>query len=311
MLFPPLPDIALGFADGRLDRLAHLRDDPKAVAVLRKQASTRALVIAGETPVLKRDRADGARFTFAEVAELGTVHDEVLLGREDGSALFGCLIDATRVEVLKEARPDLGLADLRTVLLKEFVPSSEVSLIGMAKSMLDWHARHRFCARCGHQTHVASSGWRRDCPNCTAQHFPRTDPVAIMLACHEDRVLLGRQPRFPAGMYSCLAGFIEPGETVEAAVRRELFEEAGIGVGRVDYTLSQPWPFPSSLMIGCFAQTLDPALTIDRLELEDARWFSREEVVAMTLGTHPDGITSPVSKAIAHHLIRLWLSGKR
>lgn len=305
----PFPDIALGFADATLDRLAHLRDDPQAVTQLRQQKTARTLVIAGETPVLKRGQADGARFTFAEAAELGTIHDEILLGQEGETILFGSLIDATRVEVLKEARPDLGLADLRTVLIKEFVPSSEVSLIGMAKSMLDWHARHRFCARCGHQTHVGSSGWRRDCPNCSAQHFPRTDPVAIMLAYHEDKVLLGRQPRFPAGMYSCLAGFIEPGETIEAAVRRELFEEAGIKVGRVDYKLSQPWPFPSSLMIGCFAETIDPALTIDRLELEDARWFSREDVVAMTFGTHPEGITSPISKAIAHHLIRLWLSG--
>jgi NAD+ diphosphatase len=173
--------------------------------------------------------------------------------------------------------------------------------------MLHWHARHRFCANCGAPTAVVQGGWRRDCAACAAEHFPRTDPVVIMLATADDQCLLGRSRRFVPHMWSCLAGFVEPGETIEQAVRRETQEEAGITCGRVSYFASQPWPFPMSLMIGCHAEALDRDIAIDPNELEDARWFSRDEIAAMLMRRHPDGLTTPPPIAIAHHIIRAWI----
>ena len=150
------------------------------------------------------------------------------------------------------------------------------------------------------------AGWRRDCPVCKAIYFPRTDPVVIMLAVNGAACLLGRQPRFPKGMYSALAGFVEPGETIEAAVRREVREEAGVSCRAVQYFASQPWPFPASLMIGCFAEAESRSLEVDRVELEDARWFSRDEAIALIEGRHPDGLAAPNPMAIAHHLLKRW-----
>ena len=179
-------------------------------------------------------------------------------------------------------------------------------MLAAAKALMHWHARHRFCSNCGAPTEVAVAGWRRDCPVCKAMHFPRTDPVVIMLAVDGDACLLGRQPRFPKGMYSALAGFVEPGETIEAAVRREIREEAGVACGAVQYFASQPWPFPASLMIGCFAEAESRSLEVDRVELEDARWFSRDEAIALLERRHPDGLTAPTPMAIAHHLLKRW-----
>jgi NAD+ diphosphatase len=182
----------------------------------------------------------------------------------------------------------------------------ELGILAMAKSLLDWHRRHRFCANCGAPTAMAQAGFRRDCAACGAQHFPRTDPVVIMMIVRGEHCLLGRQARFVPGSYSCLAGFLEPGETIEDAVRRETFEESGIRVGAVSYGLSQPWPFPSSIMIGCVGEALTETIVMDREELEDARWFSRQEVRLMLSRHHPDGLMIPPPVAIAHHLIRNW-----
>ena len=176
-----------------------------------------------------------------------------------------------------------------------------------AKALLLWHARHRFCSVCGQPSRLDQAGWRRSCPACGAEHFPRTDPVVIMLTADGDRCLLGRQARFAPGMWSCLAGFVEPGEAIEEAVRRETFEEAGVRCGPVRYVGSQPWPFPMSLMIGCIAEALNTDLVIDRTELEDLRWFSRDEVAAMLAGRHPDGLTAPPPIAIANFIIRGWV----
>jgi NAD+ diphosphatase len=176
--------------------------------------------------------------------------------------------------------------------------------------MLHWHARHRYCSNCGAATRSVDGGWRRDCPQCQAQHFPRTDPVAIMLAVDGERCLLGRSYRFVPNMWSCLAGFVEPGEAIEDAVRRETREETGIECGRVSYFRSQPWPFPTSLMIGCHARALSRDITVDHGELEDARWFDRDEVAAMIQGRHPQGLTTPPTVAIAYHIIRAWLEGE-
>ncbi len=190
----------------------------------------------------------------------------------------------------------------------------DLGLKEAARSLIDWHQRHGFCAQCGSRTEAGDAGYVRKCTSeaCGAQHFPRTDPVVIMLAVRrdtktgEDMVLLGRQGRMAPGMYSALAGFIEPGETIEAAVRRETLEEAGIRLGRIVYHASQPWPFPYSLMIGCYGEALDEAISLDGDELEDCRWFTRAEVRRMIEEDSPETITIPPKGAIASHLIRHW-----
>ena len=187
------------------------------------------------------------------------------------------------------------------------LPTPEAAIAATAKQMFEWRRRHRHCAACGQPNEVADGGWKRKCPACELEHFPRTDPVVIMLAIDGERCLLGRAGRFVAGMWSCLAGFVEPGEPMEEAVRRETVEEAGITTGRVSYFRSQPWPFPMSLMIGAFAEALTHDITIDRTELEDARWFTREETALMFVGRHPEGISIPPPIAIAHHIIRAWV----
>ena len=182
---------------------------------------------------------------------------------------------------------------------------------GGARALVDWHARHRFCARCGAGTVLAKGGWQRNCGSCKAEHFPRVDPVTIMLVEHDNSILLGRQPRFPEGNYSALAGFVEPGETIEEAVAREVFEEAGVRVRDVTYVMCQPWPFPSSLMIGCHAFADDPAVTVDTNELEDACWFTRAQVEdamrAAQAGGRGEAFGAPPPFAVAHHLLNWWV----
>ena len=203
------------------------------------------------------------------------------------------------------------MTDLRSIAVQGLVDagSSAADRGGQGRAAIGT-LRHRFCPNCGAPTQVTQGGWRRDCAQCKAQHFPRTDPVVIMLASDGERCLLGRSPRFVPTMWSCLAGFVEPGEAIEDAVRRETREEAGIVCGRVRYFASQPWPFPMSLMIGCHAEALTQEIIVDRDELEDARWFDRDEIVAMLTRKHPDGLTTPPPVAIAHHIIRAWVEGE-
>lgn len=202
---------------------------------------------------------------------------------------------------------DHGFLELRGVMTR--LTAREAELAATARAVLHWHRSHGFCATCGAASEMAMAGWQRSCPACGAQHFPRTDPVVIMLVTRGNRVLLGRSAGWPEGMYSCLAGFIEPGETIEAAVRREVFEEAGIRLGAVRYLASQPWPFPASLMIGCQAQALDEAITLDPAELEAALWMSREEVLAAMAGEHP--VVRPARRgSIAHFLLENWLADR-
>jgi NAD+ diphosphatase len=210
-----------------------------------------------------------------------------------------------------QAHPDLpadmGFTELRGAMLG--LTAREAELAAMARALSIWHATHGFCATCGATSRPAMAGWQRACAGCGAHHFPRTDPVVIMLITHGNRILLGRSPGWPEGMYSCLAGFVEPGETVEGAVRREVLEEAGITVGAVRYVASQPWPFPASLMLGCVGEAVTDDIKIDPTELEDALWLTREDMVTVMVGEHPR--VKPARKgAIAHFLIANWLADR-
>jgi NAD+ diphosphatase len=185
----------------------------------------------------------------------------------------------------------------------------DAELGATARALLGWHATHRFCARCGAESAIADSGWQRLCGACGGRHFPRTDPVVIMLITHGNSVLLGRSPGWPEGMHSLLAGFVEPGESIEGAVRREVFEEAGVRVGRVSYLASQPWPFPASLMIGCHGEATSTGITLDPAELESARWMSREAVMDTFAGRDPS-VWPARPGAIARFLLEHWLADR-
>jgi NAD+ diphosphatase len=312
----------LGYVVDYFDRGSYRREDPVEVARLRASENARVLLIAREMPIL-RNAATGLDplLPMSEIDALGGVQVEAFLGlKPDGAPIFIGLIPDEAVEQRADAsdgfldrrilvvpgREDLKLVDLRSIAAGGLVPQDEGAMLAAAKALMNWHIRHRFCSNCGSPTDVAVAGWRRDCPVCKAIHFPRTDPVVIMLAVHGEACLLGRQPRFPKGMYSALAGFVEPGESIEAAVRREVHEEAGVACGAVRYFASQPWPFPASLMIGCFAEAESRVLEVDRVELEDARWFSRDEAIALIEGRHPAGLLAPAAMAIAHHLLKRW-----
>ena len=301
------PEPRLGYTDSRIDRAADRRPDAAAIAAAAADHRARAYVMGGETIVLKKaSPLNEALFSIAEARALGPMLETIFLGLIDGAARFGIGLPPQTAEALK-ARDDLLVTDLRSIAVQGLTDPEDLPPIAEAKAMLGWHARHRFCAHCAAPPQVVDAGWRRDCPSCHAQHFPRTDPVVIMLAIDGDRCLLGRSARFAPTMWSCLAGFLEPGEAIEDAVRRETLEEAGIACGRVKYFASQPWPFPSSLMIGCHAEAVTRDIVVDHAELEDARWFSKDEVTAMLLRRHPDGLTTPPPLAIAHHIVRAWV----
>jgi NAD+ diphosphatase len=264
-------------------------------------------VIGGEWIVAKKGSPLSAPlFTPTEAHAFGPAAETIFLGLLDGAPRFGHGLSLQSTEALKR-RDDLLVTDLRSIAVQGLVAADDLPPIAEAKAILHWHARHRFCPNCGAATRLVCGGWRRDCPQCKAEHFPRTDPVVIMLATDGDRCLLGRSPRFLPTMWSCLAGFVEPGESIEDAVHRETREEAGITCGRVVYFASQPWPFPASLMIGCHAEALTHEIVVDREELEDARWFSKDEIGSMLTRKHPQGLTTPPPVAIAHHIIRAWV----
>jgi NAD+ diphosphatase len=308
---PPRPDLGpkprLGYAENPLERAAERRRDEAALNALRSGANAGAYVMGGEMIVAKKGAPlNNPLFSLAEARALAPPAETVFLGHEDEAGRFGFGITPAAAEALK-TRDDLLVTDLRSIAVQGLVDAKHLPPIAEAKAVLSWHAKHRFCPNCGAPTQAVDGGWRRDCANCKTQHFPRTDPVVIMLIIDGDNCLLGRSPRFAATMWSCLAGFIEPGESFEDAVHRETREEAGIVCGRVNYYRSQPWPFPSSLMIGCHAEALSREIVVDREELEDARWFSKDEIVTMLMRTHPGGLTTPPPVAIAHHIIRAWV----
>ncbi len=298
------PSSLTGYAVNRIDRRSEMRGADSLTQAL-ADAQARLYLFRGEPALIKT--GDDPLFTADEAKALGADFGKaVLLGWIDnGPRLAAALAEEAPIDETRVAA-----VTLRTLASSAILAADHLGALAQARALINWHNRHGFCAVCGSATRSMQGGARRDCPNCGAQHFPRTDPVVIMLVVDAssggEQALLGRSPRFNPGMYSCLAGFMEPGETIEDAVRRETAEESGIRVGRVRYHASQPWPFPSSLMIGCHAQALSTAIRRDEQELEDCRWFSREDVRRMLAGNHREGITVPVSMAIASHLIRAW-----
>jgi NAD+ diphosphatase len=305
-MFDGLPErdasAAIGFGGNRIDRRSEHRG-PDSVPAALTDPSALLYLFHGDRVFM---RANEPGHTLAEALALGAdIESAVLLGWSGSAPRLA----ATAPEPPPGADA-VTLIDLRALAMTGATTPEHLGALAQARSLLYWHGRHRYCSNCGTLTGIANGGYRRDCPQCKAEHFPRTDPVVIMLAIlghgPDERVLLGRQPRFPPGMYSALAGFLEPGETIEAAVRRETSEEAGVTIGRVRYHASQPWPFPASLMIGCHAEALSETIVRDATELEDCRWFARAEVAAMLERRHPEGFTAPTPIAIAHHLVRAW-----
>lgn len=288
-----MPHIVPGFAGGTLDRADHVRTNPDLLAQAFAYSKACRLVLEGLEPV----EVDGLLVTQG-LPPGAVLNDHALLGVDGDRPIF---------VALNSDVPHAAAHSPAVWALAGHLPSDQLALYGMARSLIDWHARHGFCSTCGAPTTPAKGGWQRSCRTCRAEHFPRVDPVTIMLAEHQGRILLGRQPRFPAGRYSALAGFVEPGETIEEAVARELWEEAGITVHSVRYVVSQPWPFPSSLMIACIAQTDDDTLTLDQTEIEDAFWCDAAGARA-ALADMPDApFIAPPPMAVAYHLLTHWL----
>ncbi len=304
------------FGASSLDRAQHLR---KSADKLASNDSARAIVLWRGKPLLEAQTANLVRVPLDHLI-LKAATARIFLGLSGGNPVFAYDISAWQPDADQDAvatsffdattqqHPDAPkdtcFYEVRSVMAQ--LPRDDAELVVAAKGLFGWHLSHPRCAKCGAKTEVAEAGWQRNCPDCDAVHFPRTDPVVIMLITHGNKVLLGRSPQWPEKMYSLLAGFMEPGETVEAAVRREVMEETAVTVGKVSYLTSQPWPFPASLMIGCYgvAETLD--ITLDENELEDALWLSKEQLVDVLCG-NSDEILPSRNGSIAQFLIENWL----
>jgi NAD+ diphosphatase len=311
------PARPITFSGSHLDRAGNPRRNAEWLAEKRNLVSSRFLPMRELKPLIDVSEKP-ARLAW-QPAAFARAHADlamVFLGLDRGIAHFAvdCDSDDTTAALHGET---VKFIDVRSIA--PMVAPEEAAILAQARSLIDWHQRHGFCAQCGSATALAEAGYSRRCSNeaCKAQHFPRTDPVVIMLAVRrdgktgQDMVLLGRQPQFMPGMFSALAGFMEPGESIEEAVRREIHEEAGVPCGNVRYIASQPWPFPSSLMIGCVAEALDAKITVDKAELDDAKWFSRDEVATMLQNSTNLEATPrmPPPLSLAHQIARRWLAG--
>lgn len=254
------------------------------------------LALATEAPVFLSQEETGPR--FAQDISRWVPHQD--------AAEMGSFIDTTT-----QHHPDApeGADFYELKMTATTLTRRDAELAASARSVLQWHEFHRFCANCGEPTQITAAGWQRACAACGRLHFPRTDPVVIMAITHGNSILMGRGTGWPEGFYSLLAGFIEPGETMEGAVRREVFEEAGVRVGPVSYAASQPWPYPSSLMLGCRGEAISTEINIDPHEILDARWVTREDMALVFAGAHPE-LSEPRRGSIAHALIEAWLADR-
>jgi NAD+ diphosphatase len=304
------------FAGNPLNRASEKRTDAKWIESQRRDPSTLILPMRRLEPFLFGPE------TSSPPIELGLIRSEIadsiagddaisiFLGLDGDRAIFA--LDVSDAGEPAKTGPLAGLGHFRDArTAASMVSIKDAALIAQAKAMIDWHQRHGFCPRCGAPTKLMDAGYRRLCGTCNAEHFPRVDPVVIMLAIEGEACLVGRGKLFPAGMFSALAGFVEPGETIEEAVRRELMEEASVKVGEVTYYATQPWPFPSSLMIGCFAKAENREVKADENELAEVRWIERRVARELIEGKQVDGLRVPPPIAIAHHLIRTWALGEK
>lgn len=299
------------FAGNPLDRAGDRRNDPAWLA--EQAANPEALALAmWQGKALVEDHADGPRLQWLSLEHARAVvpDREVFLGLWKDAPVFAVEVESP-LDPAEGSLQGLGaFMDMREAA--GVLSGADAAMAGLAKSLFDWRARHGFCAACGHASDTASGGWKRICPACKTEHFPRVDPVTIMLAIHkggtEDRCLLGRQAAWPEGRMSALAGFLEPGESIEEGCAREIEEEAGLTVTRVKYHSSQPWPFPSQLMIGLFAEVDSDDARPDQTELEAVAWLTRSEAAEVLAGTHP-GIKAPPRIAIARTLLQAWVDG--
>jgi NAD+ diphosphatase len=295
--------IWMPFSGNPLDRASNQRHDDAWLEAQLAASEGRFLAFS-KLNVLSRG-ADAAELVWLDAeARVRIANGAVplLLGVRDGVPHF--VLDLPEVEDAAQLGLEGALfSEVRGLTLS--LPPGDAGIVAHARALLDWHDRHRFCGRCGAPTAVRKGGGSRECESCGAEHFPRTDPVVIMVVWHGDRCLLGRRRGRPPGAYSALAGFVDQGETIEEAVRREVFEEVGVVVDDVEYHASQPWPFPSSLMIGCFAHAASEEVLLDDLEIEQATWFTREQVRDALLNPS-EFLTIPGPIAIAHHLLRDW-----
>lgn len=317
---PDMAPVPTGFTQNPIIRASEQQDKATLAAAM-AHPKAQFLLFAGADLRLPRvpERGDLASpyFDRAEIEVLGAdLSDTILLGHRRAVPVLAARLPAPtapdpqnpatyRAGQYREAED--GVIDLRSLAMYGMLSAEDLGIVGHAGGLMNWHRGHGHCARCGAPTQIEQGGYRRACADCGRHHFPRTDPVVIMLAIHGERCVLGRQPRFVPNMYSCLAGFVEPGETIEGAVRRELAEESGLPIGRVRYHSSQPWPFPHSLMIGCHAEALSTEIDFDTEELEACRWFERDEVRAMLDRQHEDGLFTPPPMAIAHQILRYWI----
>lgn len=299
------PALEMAFCQNALDRSTeHRKDDAVAIALSDQNAR---LHLFDDDRVLT-DISTKARvsFTLQQARDFGVCEsDIILLGHQsDGTPLLAGRFPSDDL-------PDDGhhkAISIRSLGQQALVNEANLGSLAQGRSLTHWHHRNQFCPNCGTPTTSALGGARRDCPSCEAIFFPRTDPVVIMLAVHGDKCLLGDHGRYEGKMYSTLAGFMEQGETIEAAVRREIFEEAGIKINRVRYLTSQPWPFPASLMIGCYAEAASTDITLDETELVHAKWFTRDEVRNFSNNENPDKPYIPGEFSISSYLIRCWLN---
>jgi len=291
------------FSGNPLDRADHLRKEPSTMTDMLESAEARfMLLLDGE---ILSDSFGGIYWLSYRQCAYLPLGTSIFLGLSEGAPRYAANLDGEATD-FTDLFPDAKFRDARTLGMKAGFAHPELGIVAQAKSMLSWHQSHRFCAKCGNESALVKAGYERLCPACDASHFPRTDPVVIMLACHGDEALVGRGPQLPPGYFSALAGFMEPGETIEEAVARELMEEAGVEATSVQIIANQPWPWPSSLMIGCSAEVTSKTLNLDETEIDEARWINRAEAKETLSGGSPNFMVPPPI-AIAHDLIKHWV----